>query len=64
LRNLHVPHHDDVHPKLQDARVLIVIELRSREVDIATGLKRALHALIVHQKEAVNFIPWPIAQFV
>jgi len=57
LRNLHVPHHDDLHLKLQDAGVWILIELRSCEVDIATGLERALHALIVHQKEAVNFIP-------
>jgi len=57
LRNLHVPPCEHAHLKVQDARGLIVIEWHSYEVDIATGLGLTLHALIVHQKEAVYFIP-------
>jgi hypothetical protein len=57
LRNLHVPPCDHAHLKVQDARKLILIAWRACEDDIATGLKRSLHALIVHQKEAVYFIP-------
>jgi hypothetical protein len=57
LRNLHVPPCGHAHLKVHDARTLTLNAWLARDEDIVTGLKRPLHALIVHQKEAVYFIP-------